>query len=534
MPIQEKRVRVTLDQNPNLKVTAKTREHIGVNAVGTDEVQARLLGIPGPQGDQGNQGIPGPQGPQGEVGIIWMGEWNASAVYQVGNAVKYFGSSYVYINGTPTQGQIPTNNPAYWDVLSEKGDDGAPGATGNEHAELMKEPTGFPNLTDSRIYYDNGQHRLYIQPAIGGGSFDYWISGVKRTVSAPESVVIPQMQSMYYVYYDSDFLLKVSTTFPVPLAGIATVAILYYDVDAGAYTFFGEERHGLVMDWSTHLYLHETQGAQWANGLDLFWNDSGTGSTDDELKIGFSDGVIYDEDLRHFIRHSNTPTNFFEQILYPTGRLPIWYRDTAQGYWRKFSPNNYPLRFGASLPYYNEWTGSDWRLSDVPDGDYFVMWVYATNDVNQPVVAVMGQSTDSNLENALVANGLDKLKLGVLPSPEFKLLYRLTYLADSTFANSFKAKMVRVDDYRAFKDHYGVPSAVTPSPGPGTGGDKHFFHEQSTASSAWTVVHGLNKFPSVEVVDSGGSSVEGCVEYVDINTVRIEFSAPFTGKAFFN
>lgn len=65
-------------------------------------------------------------------------------------------------------------------------------------------------------------------------------------------------------------------------------------------------------------------------------------------------------------------------------------------------------------------------------------------------------------------------------------------------------------------------------------GDKHFTHKQVTASATWTISHGLNKCPSVTVVDSAGTEVVGDVKHVDINTIRITFSAAFSGSAYIN
>src|SRR5687768_16424386 len=42
---------------------------------------------------------------------------------------------------------------------------------------------------------------------------------------------------------------------------------------------------------------------------------------------------------------------------------------------------------------------------------------------------------------------------------------------------------------------------------PGTGGDLTFTHRQDSPSSEWVIVHNLNKYPSVTVVDSGNSAV---------------------------
>ncbi|MCK5919390.1 MAG: hypothetical protein KAG66_00510 [Methylococcales bacterium] len=65
-------------------------------------------------------------------------------------------------------------------------------------------------------------------------------------------------------------------------------------------------------------------------------------------------------------------------------------------------------------------------------------------------------------------------------------------------------------------------------------GDKHYQHTQAVASNEWLVTHNLDKHPAVSVIDSSGAEVEGCVEHLDNNTIRIRFSAIFAGIATLN
>lgn len=67
-----------------------------------------------------------------------------------------------------------------------------------------------------------------------------------------------------------------------------------------------------------------------------------------------------------------------------------------------------------------------------------------------------------------------------------------------------------------------------------SGSDKYYRHDQFTASDTWTIVHGLDKYPSVTIVDSAGDEVEGAVNYLSITTVVVTFSAAFSGSAFLN
>lgn len=64
--------------------------------------------------------------------------------------------------------------------------------------------------------------------------------------------------------------------------------------------------------------------------------------------------------------------------------------------------------------------------------------------------------------------------------------------------------------------------------------DKFFSFSQLSPSATWDIEHNLGKFPSVTVVDSGGSCVIGDVEYIDTANVRVTFQAAFAGKAYLN
>ncbi len=61
-----------------------------------------------------------------------------------------------------------------------------------------------------------------------------------------------------------------------------------------------------------------------------------------------------------------------------------------------------------------------------------------------------------------------------------------------------------------------------------------YIHTQTAASSTWNITHNLGKYPAVSIVDTGGNEVIGEVVYNNNNSVSLQFSAPFSGKAYFN
>lgn len=64
--------------------------------------------------------------------------------------------------------------------------------------------------------------------------------------------------------------------------------------------------------------------------------------------------------------------------------------------------------------------------------------------------------------------------------------------------------------------------------------DSNYEHDQTAASSVWTISHGLNKKAGAVVVDSAGSVVVGDIVYVDNNNLTITFNSSFSGYAYLN
>lgn len=68
----------------------------------------------------------------------------------------------------------------------------------------------------------------------------------------------------------------------------------------------------------------------------------------------------------------------------------------------------------------------------------------------------------------------------------------------------------------------------------GLDADKTYLYQQTVASDTWIIVHNLNKYPSVSVIDSAGNEVIGEVSYDDKNQVTLKFEGGFKGVATLN
>lgn len=61
-----------------------------------------------------------------------------------------------------------------------------------------------------------------------------------------------------------------------------------------------------------------------------------------------------------------------------------------------------------------------------------------------------------------------------------------------------------------------------------------FVYETEAEKTEWRIVHNLNDYPSVTVVDSAGSVLECSVKYDGPNVCIVEMNLPCTGKAYLN
>ncbi len=59
-----------------------------------------------------------------------------------------------------------------------------------------------------------------------------------------------------------------------------------------------------------------------------------------------------------------------------------------------------------------------------------------------------------------------------------------------------------------------------------------YTHSQGSVSSLWVINHGLSFQPSVQVVDSAGTTIEGVVNYNSSTQLTVEFSVAVSGTAY--
>jgi hypothetical protein len=317
----------------------------------------------------------------------------------------------------------------------------------NKLSEYTQEPMGFENRTDSVFSFDAATRTFSISPV--STSYRVWTQGTMRVKTTTETKQIPNISDLYYFYFDTAGALQYTNI--LSFETDCAIASVQWNAADSQYYFLGEERHGIVMDWATHEYLNNTRGFQYASGLlAINYTTSGTGSNNADAQIDIDNGVLYQEDIKISVTHSNSPTySNFEQDLQGPGRFPVMYHNGSTGQWKKDSATDYPVKQGTARIAYNLNTAGVWTTPDAGNNNYVAMWLVATGNVKDgPIIALLGQRQDNSISNAQVNNTWNSLDLTNFPGNETRPLYRLIFKTGTGYANTPKCHLADILDYR--------------------------------------------------------------------------------------
>jgi len=314
------------------------------------------------------------------------------------------------------------------------------------------EPMGHSNRSESVMSFDNATRTFTIAPI--GESFRVWVRGKRFIINSPRQVQVPDVTDLYYIYFDENGDLLYKTQF-FTFDSEALTSYVYWDADDNKCSYFAEERHGIVLDWQTHEYLHRTRGASIANGFDISnYTIGGTGTLESDVQFDISNGTFFDEDVKNDITHSPTPAaDSFQQILQGPAELPVLYR--LGDVWKFDTATEIPVKPGPNHTYYNQITAGAGALVEAAAGRHLNYYVAATNNLKAPVVSLMGQHQYTNIASA-EAESFSDLVLQDFPSKEFRFLYKLI-LRTSNYTNSANAIIEKIQDIRYYSD---IPSAL--------------------------------------------------------------------------
>lgn len=324
----------------------------------------------------------------------------------------------------------------------------------------VKDPSGIANRTSTALSYDTTSASDQCTVSIGPDTQDLlvYISGKKYVFDSAQTVVLADTEGLHYVYFNSSAILTETTIFDSRiLTEWAFVTAVYWNATDKTVEYFGDERHGIDMAGSTHYNLHNSKGTVYLTGLALgdIIADS-TSAIDADAQFSTTDGGILDEDLPISIPGQSAPAT-----------VPMYYLSGSGAYTRKATATNFPTinTIGTGRVAWNEFTGGAWQLSEATDNYFVLTHIFATNDMENPMVGVVGQNEYSTLTAARSGAEVEISDIvhGNLPFLEFVAVATIIFETSSSFGNTPKAIIRSTNSGGDYQDW--LLSQLTPASG---------------------------------------------------------------------
>ena len=376
---------------------------------------------------------------------------SSSLIVSLGGVLQEPGEAYYVSSDSIVFASAPPTGADCWILLySEYGAAAGSGSSGGAVSVATGEPMGYEERTDSDISFNDATRTFTVEPASAVSEFVVWTKGTKRTYSTAQTVQIGTTTGLYYIYFDAFGVLQYRTTYFIWDEDTPT-AYVYWNATTSSAVFVADERHGIVLDWQTHEYLHRTRGAVIANGFSISnYTTTGDGSADSDAQFDLGNGTFFDEDLEVSITHSATPSvGTFTQVLTGNAEIPVYYMSGSEGDWVKDTATEFACKQSGTTLQYNSLSGSTWSTTAANDNRYVVSWVVATNEINAPIIVILGQDQYSAIGTAEEAVWGD-LTLTNFPIFEFRPLWKVIFRTNSTYTNAPNAYIANVLDLREF------------------------------------------------------------------------------------
>lgn len=322
------------------------------------------------------------------------------------------------------------------------------------------EAIGFNNLADSVITFDEVTREAKIEPT--NNLYDYFIFGKRFRKTSADTVIIPDTHGVHILYLDNIGTGQfVSYTGPGAdkeyNQGEATegsanglheikVCVIYWDATNKKAIFTGDARSLLSMPWALQRRSHFVTRVEYGTSDFIIDDivDGGDGSLDSHAQFSFTAGKVFHEDALFNVVDTATPVNQFEQTLSPSAKVSIYYRSGAGNTWFKKDANGFPLYDDpGNTIFYNDETAGNWSLVNAPDDTFVAIYYFASININDPIIGILGHHAASSPRQAI---DVHMLSPAGLPVPAMGFIKAVIFQTSSTYTNTPKARIFGVSD----------------------------------------------------------------------------------------
>jgi hypothetical protein len=297
---------------------------------------------------------------------------------------------------------------------------------------ITYEMTGFPHSTagvntQTTLTWNDATRTVTLTPT--GAYFDFWSQGVRFRKTVAQSLAIPNVDGEHFVYFNSSGNIVTAQT-PWDLLQDVPVCFIYWNSSLAKGIPY-EERHGVVMDGSTHSYLHFTRGTQYISGMAISaYTVAPSSPANANNTFAIASGIVADEDLRSTL------------TAVSSGSYSVFTRSGASGLWTWTTGNTVPFPLSGSDFAINVFSGGTWTTSPLTSNNYANIYVFAIPSItaNLQFAMIPGQALYATLADAQNEN-INSLSLGTLPFQENVLIYQITFQRGNSYTTTGKVRI---------------------------------------------------------------------------------------------
>jgi len=396
-------------------------------AIASDKEKCRLIGVTTHEIPNGENGY---VTKFGEVGSL--------------NTTGYVSGDILYLSATvagsltkvqPTTSNYITRVGAIKIVDAVNGSIVVDSQTSGQTVEAT-EDNGWSKTNLPTLAFTDVNRTLTITPTLT--NFCFYQYGDKYCKTT-DSIQLPDTEGMFAIYYNLGTLAYVlnptSAQVAVLIQNNPIVAYVYWNAVDNKAEYVGYELHQIGMDCETHRYLHFAFGARYLNGLaPNTISADGSGALNASAQFGIDAGAIADEDIYLSTPAIASTTGLPIAYLAGTSTNPVLRLSTNAG----FSV----LTTGTGRIAYNQLNGSNYQLTEVPNGNFVLYHIISINENNagKRVFAFMGSNQYTTIGNAR-AGALTEITtlraVGILPQ-EVKAIATFIYETKDVYTNAVK------------------------------------------------------------------------------------------------
>lgn len=278
------------------------------------------------------------QSPAGQSSpiTVFRGAYDSGTTYYKGDLVTYLGSSFLYINTTPSSGNTPAEG-VYWTVMAAAGTGSEPGADGEDgnYVEMQFAKNGSTSTPPSIVVTDLNPSGWSLVPPSTGALEYLWMTRCVKNYAG--TVLVTNWSTPVRIKGEVGATGATGATGPTGPAGSAGPAGVFQGVYNASTTYYGTATRADIVKYGSSYYIArvDAPGGSFSGQTPTntaYWNTFGANFESVATSLLFAELAYIDNlGVKYFNGIPVTAGNLAGSVVTTTANKPDIYRVVLTG-----------------------------------------------------------------------------------------------------------------------------------------------------------------------------------------------------------